>query len=219
MGTPALVMNACNLVSSFGMDDSSPILARDPITNLLRKFAQGDRYAEDQLFEAVHGELKRLARAALSGERRNHSLNPTALVNEAFLRLPRDDFAWQNRSHFYSVCARAMRRILVDHARRNAACKRPDPRQRVQFDQAVFIAKAYDCPEDLLAIDTALEKLGRTDPKLAELVELRFFGGMTEEEIADLHECSSRTVKRDWQLARLWLYKQLKRDGSGETSH
>ena len=145
------------------------------ITVLLRKVSDGDRQAEEELFGAVYGELKRIARAALAGERPNHSLNPTALVNEAFIRVPRRDLGWRDRTHFYSVCARAMRRILVDHARQTAAQKRPHPRQRIEYDEgSIFIAAVSENPEQYIAIDAALTELARIDPKLSEVVELRF---------------------------------------------
>jgi RNA polymerase sigma-70 factor, ECF subfamily len=179
------------------------------ITGLLRKVSEGDKQAEQHLFEEVYGELKRIARIALTAERPNHSLNPTALVNEAFLRFPRQDLAWHDRTHFYSLCARAMRRILVDHARQKAAQKRPNPSQRVEFEKAaIFLTGANKNPHEYLAIDSALDELSRIDPKLTEIVELRFFGGMTEEEVGEFLKCSGRTVRRDWEVARLWL-KQL----------
>jgi len=182
--------------------------ASGEITVLLRRSSEGDRTAEEELYESVYAELKRMARGTLQHERHNHSLSPTALVNEAFLRLPREDFNWRNRGHFYSVAALAMRRVLVDHAREVFATKRPNPVCRVEFEDGFFFTDGS--PEDMLAVDAALGRLAVLDTRQAQVVELRYFGGMSEEEIGILLKCSVRTVRRDWQVARLWFHAQLK---------
>jgi len=180
------------------------------ITQLLTDWGKGDRAALDRLVPIVHRELRQLARRELRRERPQHTLQPTALVNELFLRLVKQHHAvWQNRAQFFGVAAQLMRRILVDHARAHIADKRGGPAPRVSLDEAGDVAAA--APEfELLAIDRALTELAAIDPEQARLVELRFFSGMTVEETAEVLGCSARTVKRDWRLAKAWLFGRLR---------
>jgi len=147
-------------------------------------------------------------------ERPDHTLQATALVHEAYLRLAGEkEISWQNRAHFYGVAANIMRRILVDHARAKQAKKRGGSDQEVSFDEAVLAQP--EAPKDFLAIDEALERLAERDPRQSRIVELRFFGGLSEEETAEVLGISVRTVKRDWQVARAWLYKEISKGAVG----
>ncbi len=164
------------------------------------------------VFALVYDELRRLAAAALRHERPDHTLQPTALVHEAYLRLAEEPSArWQNRGHFLAVAARAMRRILVDHARRHKAAKRGAGVIRITLDDDMErVAAALPADGvDLVALDDALSRLGGLDPRQARIVELRFFGGLSVEETASIVGASARTVKRDWQLARAWLKREM----------
>ena len=187
-------------------------MATDPdVTQLLADWSQGDRAALDRLVPIVYEELRQLARRELRRERPDHTVQPTALVNELFLRLVAQHAAsWQNRAQFFAVCAQLMRRVLVDHARARVAAKRGGKSPRVTLDAALDVAAAPDL--EILAVDRALTCLDELDPKQARLVELRFFSGMTVEETAHVLGCSPRTVKREWRLARAWLFGQLKAD-------
>ena len=177
------------------------------LTDLLVAWSAGDETARSRLIDAVYNELRGLARASLRRERADHSLAPTALVHEAYLKLiDQRHVRWQNRAHFFAIAAHIMRRILVDHARTRGAAKR-DGGERVplQDDQAV-----KDPPEvDVLDLDAALEKLSSLDPRQSELVELRFFGGLTVDEAAAVMGVAPATVDRDWALARAWLFREL----------
>ena len=178
------------------------------VTNLLIELKNGNREAESRLMPLVYGELRRLAGLYMRGERPGHTLQATALVHEAYLRLVGyEDVDWQNRAHFFGVAANLMRRILVDHARAKQAKKRGGGDQKVSLDQAVLVRP--EAPEQFLALDEALERLAKRDPRQARIVELRYFGGLSEEETAEVLEISVRTVKRDWSVARAWLYQQL----------
>jgi len=178
------------------------------VTNLLIELKNGNRDAESRLMPLVYGELRRLAGLYMRGERPGHTLQATALVHEAYLRLVGyEDVDWQNRAHFFGVAANLMRRILVDHARAKQAKKRGGGDQKVSLDQAVLVRP--EAPEQFLALDEALERLAKRDPRQARIVELRYFGGLSEEETAEVLEISVRTVKRDWNVARAWLYQQL----------
>ena len=178
------------------------------VTNLLIELKNGNREAESRLMPLVYGELRRLAGLYMRGERPGHTLQATALVHEAYLRLVGyEDVDWQNRAHFFGVAANLMRRILVDHARAKQAKKRGGGDQKVSLDQAVLVRP--EAPEQFLALDEALERLAKRDPRQARIVELRYFGGLSEEETAEVLEISVRTVKRDWNVARAWLYQQL----------
>jgi RNA polymerase sigma factor (TIGR02999 family) len=177
---------------------------------LLHAWAQGDVRARDDLLPLVYRELKRRAAAYLRHERPDHTLQPTALVHEAFLRLVgQDRVAWQNRGHFFGIAAQMMRRILVDHARAHQRAKRPGAAIRVECDEAVAITEPRDC--ELLLLDRALEELGTRDSLQARIVELRYFGGLTEQEVAEVLAMSRATVTREWQTARAWLYRRMTR--------
>lgn len=179
------------------------------ITVLLRASARDDPAAEAELLALVYGELKRRAISYMRRERPSHTLQPTALVHETYLRLRDQDCHWQNRSHFFGVAAQQMRRILVDHARRRSAQKRAVLEGRVSFGNALETAR--ERPAELLAIDEALERLAREYPRQERTVELRFFGGYSEEEIAAILEHSVETVKRDMKFAKTWLSRELRR--------
>jgi RNA polymerase sigma factor (TIGR02999 family) len=178
------------------------------VTLLLRQVKAGDGAAESRLLELVYPQLRRIARNYLSRERTGHTLQPTALVNEAYLQLVGQlEKDWQNRSHFYAVAAQLMRRILVDHARQRKAAKRDGNRQRVELTDALAISG--DRLDEILAIDEALKRLAEFDLRGAKVVEMRFFGGMTEEEAAEVLGVATRTVKRDWNAAKAWLHGEL----------
>jgi len=179
------------------------------VTQLLVDWGNGNRAALDQLVPLVYRELRVLARRELRRERPDHTLQPTALVSELFVRLVSQHHAsWQNRAHFFGVAAHLMRRILVDHARAHLATKRGGELSRVTLADAELAGPALDL--ELLAIDRALIRLEELDPAQARLVELRFFTGMTVEETAHVLGWSPRTVKREWRLAKAWLFGQLK---------
>ena len=182
-------------------------MSNSDVTGLLVAWSNGEEGADSGLMEAVHGELRRLARGYLRRERPDHSLPPTALVHEAYLKLvDQRRVRWQNRAHFFAIAARLMRRILVDHARAHGAAKR-GAGIRVPLQDADYGA---DPPStDVLALDAALDRLATIDARHSRLVELRFFGGLTVEETAAVMGLASITVKRDWALARAWLYREL----------
>ncbi len=171
-------------------------------------WSNGSRTALDALMPAVYGELRRLAARYLSRERSDHTLQPTALVNEAYLRLiDQHSVRWQNRAHFYGIAAQLMRRILVDHARGQAAAKRGGTAATLPLDQADAAAAPPEV--DVVALDEALARLSAFDERQGRLVELRFFGGLTIEESAEVLGVSAATVKREWALAKAWLYREL----------
>jgi RNA polymerase sigma factor (TIGR02999 family) len=179
------------------------------VTQLLAAWSAGDRQALDRLMPLVHAELRRLARSHVRRERRpNHTLQTTALVNEAFVRLVEQKrVRWQSRSHFFGIAATVMRRMLIDHARRTAADKRGAGAAHVPLDELRIAAPTQDV--DLLALDQALERLVEMDPRLGQLVELRFFVGLSIDETARVMRISAATVSREWQTARLWLRREL----------
>jgi RNA polymerase sigma factor (TIGR02999 family) len=177
------------------------------VTELLLAWKNGDTAARDVLFDAVYGELRRLARTRLARERPDQSIAPTALVHEAYLKLvDQRRVQWQNRSHFFAIAGKVMRRILVDHARARAAAKRGGD-ARVPLDDAEVLMAPIAI--DVLALDAALEKLASLDRRQSELVELRFFAGLTVEETAAALDVAPITVKRDWALAKAWLFREL----------
>jgi RNA polymerase sigma factor (TIGR02999 family) len=179
------------------------------VTQLLDTFEPGDRPAGEQLFEDVYTELRALAARYLHRERKNHTLQPTALVHEAYLKLVGHTHVdWQGRSHFLAVAAQAMRQILVDHARRHRAAKRGGNRQRIALDDGLVVESSRDV--DLLAMEDALTKLTKLDPRQAQMVELRFFGGLSIAEVAKVMEISKRSVEREWTMVRAWLRRELK---------
>jgi RNA polymerase sigma-70 factor, ECF subfamily len=178
------------------------------ITRMLGELRAGRREAESRLLEAVYPELRRIAAHYMQGERAGHTLQPTALVNEAYLELVgQGDVDWRNRSHFFGVAAQLMRRILVNYARRKKAQKREGKRQRVELSDTVAIAE--DRLDEIIAVDAALDRLAEWDPRQAKVVEMRFFAGLTEEETAEALGVSPRTVKRDWTVAKAWLHSEL----------
>ena len=177
------------------------------VTALLLAWSDGDQAAASRLIEAVYDELRRVARRHLRGER-DHSLAPTALVHEVYLKLvDQRRVRWQNRAHFFGIAAELMRRILVDHARSRAAAKRGRDRT-VCLDAADAATPPFDV--DILALDAALDKLGALDARQSKLVELRFFAGLTVEEVAAALDVAPITVKRDWAHARAWLFHELR---------
>ena len=187
---------------------SSPDRSGPHVTELLLAWGRGDRAALDELVPIVHQELRRLARLQMRGERDNHTLQTTALVNEAFIRLvDLRRIRWQDRAHFLALSARLMRRILVDHARLRHTRKRGDGAVNVALDDSVVLSKERG--PDLVALDDALESLTRMDPRKGQVVELRFFGGLSVEETAEALSVSPETVLRDWRLAKVWLLREV----------
>lgn len=178
------------------------------ITQLLLAWNEGDAQALDQLMPLIHDELHRLAHLYMAGERAGHPLQTTALVNEAYLRLVDSSrVRWQNRAHFFAVSAQLMRRILVDVARSRKKLKRGGDAIQVSFDEAMAIA--HEPGADLVALDEALTTLAAFDERKSKVVELRFFGGLTVEETAEVLKVSTMTVMRDWGLAKAWLLREL----------
>lgn len=176
---------------------------------LLHAWGRGDEAALEQLLPLVETELRQLARRYMERERRDHTLQPSALVNELFLRLTdARHLQWQDRAHFLGICARLMRRVLVDHARRRGYHKRGGDAEHVPLDEIQLIAPERTI--DMVALDRALEGLARIDARKSRVVELRFFGGLTAGETAEVLHLSVDTIKRDWRLARLWLLRELK---------
>ena len=181
------------------------------ITGLLRAWGDGDDGALEELTPLVEAELRRLARAYMARERRDHTLQTTALVNEAFLRLTgARRVRWQDRAHFLGISARLMRRVLVDHARSRGYRKRGGGVQRVTLSEATVAAP--ELALDVVALDRALDRLAAVDVRKSRVIELRFFGGLSVEETAAVLEVSADTVKRDWRLAKLWLLRDLEGD-------
>ena len=181
------------------------------VTQILHEWSEGDSQAVERLLPLVYDELRRLARGYFHGERREHTLEPTALVHEAYLRLvDQTRVSWQNRAHFYGVAASMMRRVLIDNARAKATEKRGGAAARLSLDglQIPLPQRA----SDLVALDEALEKLAEIDERKCRIVEMRFFGGLTDEEIAELLQISTRTMLREWKKAKLWLYRELSDD-------
>jgi len=179
------------------------------VTIYLREYQNGNREALDKLFPVVYDELRRLAASRLRGERSDHTLQPTALVHEAYMRLVEQHSAdWQNRAHFFGLAAEMMRRILVNHAVKNNAEKRFGNQTKLALDEMIDFTHGQDI--NLILLDEALNKLAEFDPKQAKIVELKFFAGLTSEEIAEVMQISDSTVKREWRIAKAWLHDQLK---------
>ena len=178
------------------------------ITQLLAAWREGNQAALDELYPLVYDELHRLARRYMSRERKGHTLQTTALINEAYVRLvDQRNVQWANRSHFFAISAQIMRRILIDHARRHAYAKRGGGARQVSLDETAAIAQG-DFSE-FLRLDEALKSLAELDPRRSQVVELRYFGGLNNEEIAGVLKISENTVIRDWNMARAWLHRQL----------
>lgn len=178
------------------------------VTHLLLGVRAGDREAEDKLVEVVYGELHRMAARYIRQERPGHTLQATALVNEAYVRLiDQRGKDWQNRAHFFGVAAHVMRRVLIDHARSHQTLKRGGEIRKVSLEDALPFSPERS--EQLMALDDALSRLAAIDPRQARVVELRFFGGLSETEAAEVLGVSIRTVKRDWSVAKAWLYGEM----------
>ena len=187
--------------------------ATSATSQLLRAWSDGDQTALERLTPIVYNELHRLARRYMKRERPGHSLQATALVNEAYTRLvDYHRMQWQNRAHFFAVSAQLMRRILVDHARRHNL-KRGGDAQHISLDEAAMVGGGK--VTDLVALDDAMNELSRLDPRKAQVVEMRFFGGLSVEETAEVLQVSSVTVMRDWSTAKAWLYRELS-GGTGD---
>ncbi len=180
------------------------------VTSLLKAWGDGDEEASERLFPLVYRELHRLAKRYMARERPGDSLQTTALIHEAFLKLASKNINWQNRQHFFAVSARIMRRILVDLARSRRCAKRGQGVQVLDLEGTAVLSNEPD--KDLVAVDDALKSLAELDPRQSQVVELRFFGGLTTEEIAGVLRISPRTVRREWSVARAWLYRALHRD-------
>jgi RNA polymerase sigma-70 factor, ECF subfamily len=195
-----------------GREGNLPFPANEQVTLLLRAWAGGDEAALEKLTPIIYEELRRLARYYMSRERSGHILQTTALVNEAYLRLADcNRMTWQDRAHFLAVSAQMMRRILVDHARRNNK-KRGAGYECISLEAAGIVSRRPS--QNLAALDDALESLAKFDTRKAKVVELRFFGGLSVEETAEVLKVSAITVMRDWSTARTWLYRELKRDSA-----
>ncbi len=191
-----------------------PESPQEEVTRILEEIQQGDESAVRRLFPLVYEELRRMAAAYLGRERPGHTLQPTALVHDAFLKLVgREEGQFAGRGQFFAVAARAMRRILIDHARSRKAAKRGGGAARLSLDGALD-APAPDRDLWLVALDEALERLAVVDPRQARVVELRFFGGLTIDETARVLEVSAATVERDWAMARAWLHREMTRGGA-----
>lgn len=181
----------------------------EDVTHILQEWSAGTNNAHERLMPLVYAELRRLARHYLRKERSGHTLQPTALVHEAYLKLiDQTRVSWQNRAHFYGVAAQLMRRILVDHARAAAAEKRGGDATRFTLDEARLQLRQQKSV-DLIALDEVLQRLAKIDARKSRVVEMRFFGGLREDEIAECLGVSTKTVTRDWQMAKLWLYSEL----------
>ena len=177
------------------------------VTSLLQALRHGDRAAEEKLLPLVYSELHRLARSYMRRERPNHTLQPTALINEAYMGLANATIDWQNRAHFIGVAANAMRRILVDHARAHMAAARGGEFHQVEWTESLGLPAERS--RELIALDDALQQLEKLNPRQARIIELHYIGGLSFEEVGAVMDLSTRTAKRDWALARLWLFKQI----------
>ena len=187
------------------------------ITALLKRVSSGDREAESELVPLVYVQLRQIAQRQFGAERRGHTLQPTALISELYLRIIRNAaIDWQNRAHFFAVSAQTIRRILVDHARAVKAQRRPNPQQRLDLDDVLVYSE--DRAAEIVEIDEALTHLAGWDPRMARIVELRFFAGLSNEETATALDISERTVKREWAVARAWLSKELRANPRGATT-
>ncbi|MBV8049818.1 MAG: sigma-70 family RNA polymerase sigma factor [Acidobacteriaceae bacterium] len=181
----------------------------EEVTLLLSALTRGEEGAASKLIPIVYGELRRLAASYMRRERVDHTLQPTALVHEAYLKLiEQRSTNWQNRSHFFGVAAQLMRRILIDHARGQKRQKRGGEQQKISLDEAFIFSEQQ--ADEQLAVDDSLDRLAKVDPRQARVVELRFFGGLNVDEAAQVLGVSPKTVKRDWSVAKAWLYADLK---------
>jgi RNA polymerase sigma-70 factor (ECF subfamily) len=194
---------------------TKPAPSQEEVTRLLGDWTGGDEGALGKLIPLVQPELHRLAHHYMSRERGGHTLQTTALLDEAYLLLVKDpDHGWHNRTHFVAAAAQLMRRIMVDHARARRAFKRGGDMTRVTLDEAALVTDTHS--EELLALNEALEKLAAQDPRKSQIVELRYFGGLTVEETAEFLKMSRRSVEREWTMAKAWLYRALSGDEPDE---
>jgi RNA polymerase sigma factor (TIGR02999 family) len=184
------------------------------VTLLLKAMKNGDQSAAEKLLPLVYKELHRVAKSYMRRERPEHTLQPTALIHEAYLRLAHDDVDWQSRQHFIGVAANVMRRVLVDHARAHKAEMRGGGLERIDFEEGLAISKERS--SEVIALHDALNRLELLNPRRAKVVELRYFGGLSVEEVAAVLDMSPRSVKRDWALARPWLFREIQNSALGE---
>jgi RNA polymerase sigma-70 factor, ECF subfamily len=184
------------------------------VTLLLKAMKNGDQSAAEKLLPLVYKELHRVAKSYMRRERPEHTLQPTALIHEAYLRLAHDDVDWQSRQHFIGVAANVMRRVLVDHARAQKAEMRGGGLERIDFEEGLAISKERS--SEVIALHDALNRLELLNPRRAKVVELRYFGGLSVEEVAAVLDMSPRSVKRDWALARPWLFREIQNSALGE---
>lgn len=192
-----------------------PSRSPEGVTELLKAWGNGEQEALDRLIPLVYSELHRIAHRYMERERRTHTLQPTALVHEAYERLiDLKRVSWQNRTHFFAVSAQVMRRVLVDYARAKRFSKRGGERRHVPLNETVAVFR--DRQTDIVALDDALQTLAGIDERKGRVVELRFFGGLSIKEVADVLQVSQETVLRDWRLAKVWLLRELSREGADE---
>lgn len=183
------------------------------MTRLLLDWSAGDQAALNELIPLVEQELHRIAHQYMNRESPGHTLQTTALVNEAYLRLiDQNNVRWQNRAHFFAIAAQTMRRILIDHARKSARAKRGGKAIKISLDEVAMVSN--ERASELVALDEALERLSMIDPRRGRVVELRFYGGLSNEEVAEVLGISANTVMRDWNMARAWLARELGSEGS-----
>lgn len=181
---------------------------RQDVTKLLLRWRDGDGHALDEMLPLVYDELRRLARWYLQHEQPGHTLQSTALVHEAYLRMMDQNTSWQNRAHFFGIAAQMMRRVLVDHARSRSAAKRGEGARMVTLDARIAAPEKRDL--DIEALDEALTNLGKLDPRQAKIIELRFFAGLSIEDTSEALQVSPATVKREWSTAKAWLYREMR---------
>jgi RNA polymerase sigma factor (TIGR02999 family) len=188
---------------------SEEVRSQRNITQLLHDWRAGDQQALNQLIPLVHEELHRIASRYMKNERRGHTLQTTAVVNEAYEKLlEHRQIQWQDRGHFFAIAAQIMRRILIDHARKRLTAKRQGARERISLDEIALVSEPR--AEELVALDHALTELAALDPQKSRIVELKFFGGLTTEEIAEVEQVSTSTIEREWRTAKAWLYRAIK---------
>ena len=187
--------------------------SEEPVTLLLQQWSEGNKEALDRLMPIVHAQLRKLAAHALRGERPNHTLRATELVHEAYLKLIGSETPWQNRAHFYAVAATVLRHILVDHAKSNRRQKRGGDAEKIPLDEAVLVGPEVSW--EVVNLDEALKRLAVSDTRKSQIVELTFFGGMTLEEIAAVLNISDKTVHRELRVAKAWLHRELRPEGTG----
>ena len=185
-----------------------PVRSPHEITQLLAEWSNGNQTALDKLYPLVYDELHKMANRYMKRERKDHTLQTTALINEAYVRMvDQKNVHWENRAHFFAISAQIMRRILIDHARRHHYAKRGGGALKVSLDETAIVAG--NPASDMLLLDEALNRLAEMDPRRGQVVELRYFGGLNNEEIAGVLKISENTVTRDWNMARAWLYQEL----------